>query len=167
MTVGSIDRRTAILFGAAVAAILLLRVFVLSDRSSSAVVTAVDSAPLAERRLERLRQIAASVPGKESLVQKVSAELNSREKGLIKAETRAQAEATLQALLHHLGELNGIDIRGHGRYAHQAAGQRIRRGQRLRALHLPHRATGELPGRAGQRTGDALHQPDPGERHPG
>ena len=112
MTVGTLDRRTVILFGSAIMAILLLRYVVLAGRASSPVVAAVDSVPLAERRLDRLRQIAATVPGKEALVQKVSAEVDARERGLLKADTRAQAEAQLQGVLHHLGELNGIDIRG-------------------------------------------------------
>jgi hypothetical protein len=112
MNVGTIDRRTAILFGGSLAAMLLLRFVILTDRTSGPVVAAVDSVPVAERRLERLRQISGTVAAKQALVQKAVAEVNAREKGLIKADTRAQAEAQLQGLLHHLGELNGIDIRG-------------------------------------------------------
>ena len=67
---------------------------------------------MAEKRLERLRQIAATVPGKETLMKQASAELESREKGMLKAETGAQAQAQLQELLHKVGASNGIDIRG-------------------------------------------------------
>jgi hypothetical protein len=67
---------------------------------------------MAEKRLERLRQIAATVPGKEALMKQASGELESREKGMLKAETGAQAQAQLQELLHKVGASNGIDIRG-------------------------------------------------------
>jgi hypothetical protein len=111
MSFGTLDRKTAILWISAVAAIVFVRFFVLADRSP-AVVAASESAPMAEKRLERLRQIAATVPGKEVLMKQASGELESREKGILKAETSAQAQAQLQELLHRVGAANGIDIRG-------------------------------------------------------
>ena len=111
MSFGTLDRKTAILWISAVAAIVFVRFFVLADRSP-AVVAASESAPMAEKRLERLRQIAATVPGKEVLFKQASGELESREKGMLKAETSAQAQAQLQELLHRVGAANGIDIRG-------------------------------------------------------
>jgi hypothetical protein len=111
MSFGTLDRKTAILWISAVAAIVFVRFFVLADRSP-AVVAASESAPMAEKRLERLRQIAATVPGKEVLMKQASGELDSREKGMLKAETSAQAQAQLQELLHRVGAANGIDIRG-------------------------------------------------------
>ena len=111
MSFGTLDRKTAILWISGVAVILILRFFVLADRSPD-VVAASESVPMAEKRLERLRQIAATVPGKEALMKQASAELDSREKGMLKAETSAQAQAQLQELLHKVGAANGIDIRG-------------------------------------------------------
>jgi hypothetical protein len=111
MSFGTLDRKTAILWTSAVAVILILRFFVLADRSP-AVVAPSESAPMAENRLARLRQIAATVPGKEALMKQASGELESREKGMLKAETSAQAQAQLQELLHKVGAANGIDIRG-------------------------------------------------------
>jgi hypothetical protein len=111
MRVGTLDRKTAILWIFCVAAILILYFFVLADRSP-AVVAASESAPMAEKRLERLRQIAATVPGKEALMKQATGELETREKGMLKAETGAQAQAQLQELLHKVGAANGIDIRG-------------------------------------------------------
>jgi hypothetical protein len=111
MSFGSLDRKTAILWISAVAAILIVRFFVLADRSP-AVVAASESAPQAEGRLAKLRQKAATVPGKEALMKQASGELDSREKGMLKAETSAQAQAQLQELLHKVGAANGIDIRG-------------------------------------------------------
>jgi hypothetical protein len=110
MTVGKLDRKTAILLISCAAAFLILH-YALADRSP-AVVAASESAPMAEKRLERLRQIAATVPGKEALMKQASGELESREKGMLKAETSAQAQAQLQELLHKVGAANGIDIRG-------------------------------------------------------
>ena len=92
MSFGTLDRKTAILWISGVAVILIFRFFVLADRSP-AVVAASESAPMAEKRLERLRQIAATVPGKEALMKQASGELESREKGMLKAETGAQAQA--------------------------------------------------------------------------
>jgi hypothetical protein len=111
MSFGTLDRKTAILWISAVAVILILRFFILADRSPD-VVKASESAPMAEKRLERLRQIAATVPGKETLMKQASGELESREKGMLKAETSAQAQAQLHELLHKVGAANGIDIRG-------------------------------------------------------
>jgi hypothetical protein len=111
MSFGTLDRKTAILWISGVAVILILRFFVLADRSQG-VVAASESVPMAEKRLERLRQIAATVPGKEALMKQASVELESREKGMLKADTSAQAEAQLQDLLHRVGAANGIDIRG-------------------------------------------------------
>ena len=111
MSFGTLDRKTAILWISGVAVILILRFFVLAERAPD-VVAASESVPMAEKRLERLRQIASTVPGKEALMKQASAELDSREKGMLKAETGAQAQAQLQELLHKVGAANGIDIRG-------------------------------------------------------
>ena len=111
MDFGTLERKTVILWISGVVLILSLRFVVLADRSP-AVVTASESVPMAEKRLERLRQIAATVPGKEALMKLASGELESREKGMLKAETGAQAQAQLQELLHRVGGSNGIDIRG-------------------------------------------------------
>jgi len=110
MTVGTLDRKTALLLVTGVAVVLILYL-VTADRSP-AVVAASESVPMAEKRLERLRQIAATVPGKEAVMKQAAGELESREKGMLKAETSAQAQAQLQELLHKVGASNGIDIRG-------------------------------------------------------
>lgn len=112
MSLGTLDRRTVFMLIVSVAAILILRFVVLSGRQAQAVVAPADSVPLAERRLERMRQVAATVPAKEELFKQASAELQSREKGMLKAETGAQAQAQLQALIHTIGAANGIDARG-------------------------------------------------------
>jgi Tfp pilus assembly protein PilO len=111
VNVGTLDRKNAIRLGIGVAAILILRFGVMSDRNQTAV-GVTDSVPAAEKRLAILRQSAATVPGKEALLKQVTAELESRENGMLKAETGAQAQAQLSELLHATGAANGIDIRG-------------------------------------------------------
>jgi hypothetical protein len=112
VTVGSLDKKSAILLAGGVAAVLLLRFVVMADKGVPALVAVTESAPMAEERLKLLRGIAATVPAKEALLKQASAELESREKGILKAETGAQAHALLQEKLHRIGEVNGIDIRG-------------------------------------------------------
>jgi Type II secretion system (T2SS), protein M subtype b len=113
VTTGTMDRKTAILLAGGVAAILLLRFVVLADHGSSAgVVAAAESAPLAEARLKRLREVAATLPAREQQFKQATDELQLREKGMLKADTGSQAQAFLQEKLRRLGQANGIDIRG-------------------------------------------------------
>ena len=68
----------------------------------------------AEKRLIRLREVAATVPAKEAILKKMQADLNEREKGLIRADTAAQAQAQIVQILRKLAsaEAPPIDIRG-------------------------------------------------------
>jgi hypothetical protein len=111
VNVGTLDRKNALRLAAGLAAILILRFVVMADRSP-AVVGVADSVPMAEKRLQLLRQTAATVSGKEALLKQATAELESREQGILKAETGAQAQSQLSELLHATGAANGIDIRG-------------------------------------------------------
>jgi len=111
VTPGKLDRRTALMLGAGVALILVLRFVVLADRRPT-VVAASDSVPLAEKRLAKMRELAATVPGKEKVAQQVSKELAVREKGMILTATAAQAEAQLLEIIRRAGKDEGIDVRG-------------------------------------------------------
>jgi hypothetical protein len=71
-----------------------------------------ESIPVAEKRLERLRRVAASVAGKEAELKQVRAELAKREKGIVTPETAAQAQANLLEIVRVLGQKEGIDMRG-------------------------------------------------------
>lgn len=112
MTTGTLDRKTAILLVGGVAAILVLRFVVMADHGPSGVVAAAESAPLAEARLKRLREVAATLPAREQQFKQATDELQLREKGILKADTGAQAQTLLQEKLRRLGQANGIDIRG-------------------------------------------------------
>lgn len=91
------DRRALALLGAALAVTAL--VYVWPEPGAEVVAASQSSVPAAERRLERLRELAATVPGKEKLAEGVLVQLKAREKGLIEADTAAQAQAQLSQLL--------------------------------------------------------------------
>jgi len=107
----NIDRRLlAILATLAVSVVLRFAFF--SGSSTPTVVAAVDSIPLAEKRLQKLREQAATLGARESLLKQVTAELATREKGIINADTVPQAQAYLLDTLHRIAALNNIDARG-------------------------------------------------------
>ena len=111
MTTGALDRRTLLILAAGVSLVLVLRFVVMADKRPE-VVAAFDSAPLAEQRLAKLRETVATVPGKEKIAKQAAAELATREKGIILAETAAQAQAQLLELIRRAGKDEGIDVRG-------------------------------------------------------
>jgi len=110
MTVGTLDRRTILILGAGLLLILAAR-FALVNRQSG-VVEATESAPLAERRLALVRQKAATLAGREAVLKQARAELATREAGLLKADTKEQAEAVLLEQVQDIAKANGIDARG-------------------------------------------------------
>ncbi|MBZ5673279.1 MAG: hypothetical protein LAP61_03450 [Acidobacteriia bacterium] len=71
------------------------------------------SVPQMEQRLAKVREIAATVPGKQEILKRVAADLETREKGLIRAETAQQAQAQVITILRGLGaaEAPPIEIR--------------------------------------------------------
>jgi len=110
---GKIDRRLLILL-AVMAVGAILRFVWFTDKSRPVVVAAApaDSIPKAERRLQKLREQAATVPAKEAMLKQALAELAEREKGIIKADTGAQAQAHLLDTIHRIGGQAGFDARG-------------------------------------------------------
>ncbi len=111
MTTGTLDRRTILVLVAGVAVVLLLRFVVFTDKQPT-VVAATNSIPLAEKRLAKLREIVATVPGKEKVAKQAAGELAVREKGMILADTAAQAQAQLLEIIRRAGKDEGIDVRG-------------------------------------------------------
>jgi hypothetical protein len=102
MTLQDRDRRALILLAAAVVMVFVVRA--LTGESEEAVVApmAVESIPAAERRLTRLREIVATVPGRKLVAEGMAAQAAEREKGLIAAETAAQAQAQLLQIVRKL-----------------------------------------------------------------
>ncbi len=95
------DRKALVALGAAVALIVLLR-FLLPSPEAQPVVAAEDSVAAAAKRLARVRRLAEALPEREKALKAVTAELAAREKGLIQAETAAQAQAQLLQLVRRL-----------------------------------------------------------------
>jgi hypothetical protein len=111
MTTGTLDRRTLLVLAAGVSLVLVLRFVVMADKRPE-VVAAADSVPLAVQRLAKLRETVATVPGKDKISKQAAAELATREKGMILADTAAQAQAQLLEIIRRTGKDEGIDVRG-------------------------------------------------------
>jgi type II secretion system (T2SS) protein M len=110
MNFGKLGRwKAAILAVGPVLILLRLGVFQSSDTN---VVAPSESIPVAELRLDHLRKLAATVPGKEAVLQQATAELNAREAGVLKADTAAQIQAQLLDTIRQAATANGIDARG-------------------------------------------------------
>lgn len=71
--------------------------------STPGVIAPVDTPARAEARLAQLRATAASIPAREEILKAAQADLAVREKGLIVADTAAQAQAQLIQLVAELG----------------------------------------------------------------
>ena len=111
MTALSSRDKRALLLGAPVF-LLLIGSLVVRREPAAQVATVAETVPQAERRLARLRQFAAMVPGQEALLRHVSDELAAREKGMIKAETAQQAQAQIQQIIRKVGATQGIEVLG-------------------------------------------------------
>lgn len=109
MEIGSLNRRTVLGLGIAVVMVVWFGVI---DRQETAVVTPQESVPSAEMRLERLRRLVSMVPGKEAELKVARERLGEREKGMLAAETAAQAQAQLLETIHRLAKQESIDARG-------------------------------------------------------
>jgi hypothetical protein len=105
------DQRALILLGTGLITVLVLRFGIYGDKQAT-VVAASDSIPIVEKRLARLRQAAATVPGKQELLKNLKAQAGLREKGIIHAPTAQQAQAHLLETIRRLGKSEGIDVRG-------------------------------------------------------
>lgn len=101
MTLQKRDRRALLILAAAAVVLLAVR-YGLPDEEAATVAPAVDSIPAAERRLVRMRKLGGEVPGLEEAAKALSAQLAEREKGMIQAETPAQAQAQLVTIIRRV-----------------------------------------------------------------
>ncbi len=76
----------------------------------SSTVGAVHSIPVEEKRVARLRRLAAAVPGRQEILKKVDLELAAREKGIIQAETAPQAQAQLLQIVRRVAQLQNPPV---------------------------------------------------------
>jgi hypothetical protein len=100
MTLQHRDKRALALLGAASAISAI--VYFWPAGGAGVVAPAVNSVPAAERRVQRLRELIATLPGKQKVVDSLTAQLKQREKAVIEAETAAQAQAQLLQIVRKL-----------------------------------------------------------------
>lgn len=105
------DRRALLLLS--VAAIVALAIRLWPEGGTASAAAPAQTVAQAEQRLARLREIAASVPAKEAVLKSAAAQAAAREKGLIQADTAAQAQAQLMQIVRKLSaaEVPPIEIR--------------------------------------------------------
>jgi hypothetical protein len=93
-------------------ALILIMKWANQDSGAGVVEAPVESTATAEKRLDDLRRIAATVPGKEEIYKKAAADLALREKTLLKADTIEQAKVALLQRVQDVARANQIDARG-------------------------------------------------------
>jgi hypothetical protein len=96
----------------ALSVLVVLRYTVFGGSDAPVVVAQVDSIPAAEKRLDTLRKVAATVPAEEQLDKKAAAELSQRETGLLKANTEQEAQVALLDLVQNTARVNQVAISG-------------------------------------------------------
>jgi len=116
MTLGTLDKRTGLGLVAGVAVILILRFVVMGGDSTSATVAPSETTSSAEQRLQRVRKIAATVPGKEEVRKQAAATVDTLEKGIFKADTEPQARAQILEMVNDVAKANGVQTRGLDEY---------------------------------------------------
>lgn len=114
MTLSPFHRRILLLAGALLIVGIAVRFW--PEDSAPVAADAGETVAIDEQRLARLRDVAASVPAKEEILKKAQSELAGREKGLLIADTAAQAQAQLIQIVRQLGsaETPPVDIRTEG-----------------------------------------------------
>ena len=106
------DKRALMILGGAVVAAAIY-VAVSWTPSSAPVVAArsISTIPEAEQRLGSMRRSIARVPGKADVLKQAEAELATREKGLIQADTANQAQAQVLDIITTIARGQGVEIR--------------------------------------------------------
>lgn len=111
-TLNARNRRALVVLLIALVAAAIVR-FGLPDQPVEGRATIAPGDSTAGRqRLERLRQIAGTLPAREATMKQVAADLAARERGVIQAATIAQAQATLLETANRLGKAESLDVRG-------------------------------------------------------
>jgi len=103
VTLSARDRRALAYLALSLVLMLMWR-FWSNSRDSASVAASEETVPMAERHLAILREKAATVPGRESLLHQVSAELLQWERGLLGGDTAAQAQAQLLAVVQRVAK---------------------------------------------------------------
>lgn len=105
--------RRSLAFGAVSLVLGAVLRFWPDDSAAAVPAAAAETIPVAERRLANLRELAATVPFRQEILNKANADLAAREKGLLTADTAAQAQAQLIQIFREIGrsETPPVEIR--------------------------------------------------------
>jgi Type II secretion system (T2SS), protein M subtype b len=106
------DRKALIGLVLAVVLFFVVRALLSGDAAGPKVVGQEKTTEMLELRLRSLRTSMSRVPGKEAVLKQVAAELATREKRLIVADTVNQAQAQVLDVVKRLARKEGFDIRG-------------------------------------------------------
>lgn len=87
------------------AVVVIGAVYFWPSSTDTETVGAVQNVELTEKRVTRLRRLAAAAPARQDVLKKLSDELVKREKGLIQAETAPQAQAQLLQVVRRVAQL--------------------------------------------------------------
>ncbi len=111
MTLSPRYRRYALVGGVALVIGLIINLW--PQATPVVVAPAADNIAFQEKKLAKLRDEASTTASREEILKKVTAELATREKGLINAETAPQAQAQLLQIVRDLGraETPAVEIR--------------------------------------------------------
>jgi Tfp pilus assembly protein PilO len=104
MNINERDKRALILLLVGIVVFAIVMLATRSSDSSVKIVQAAASVPRLEKQLDTLRRTAGTLPAREQVYKQVSAELADREKGLIQADTAAQAQARLVQILREVAK---------------------------------------------------------------
>lgn len=115
MNLGERDKRALKLLGYAAVPALALLLWptgdAVPDAASTAVPAGANTPEALEAHLKRLRRKQAELPVKQTVAKDLQGQLVTREKGLIRADTLAQAQAQLTQVIRQTGRGQGIDFR--------------------------------------------------------
>ncbi len=104
MTLQDRDKRALIGLGAALALAGVIWIATAPPSAPKVVAARTETVDSAELRLARLRQIAATAPAKQKLLAQAESDLARREKGLIQADTAAQAQAQVVQIVKRIAK---------------------------------------------------------------
>ena len=111
MNVSPRERRALMLLAAAGVVWAVLQFAILPDQTSTVNPVAALSSTQLRQRLALLRQTAAALPVREALLKQTDSDLADRERGMIQADTAAQAQAELVETARRVGKTNDLDVR--------------------------------------------------------
>jgi hypothetical protein len=94
------DKRALLILAAAAAVFLAVHFW----PSDGFLPSSFRTVQVEEKRLARLRRLAAAAPERQEILKRVQADLTAREKGLIQADTAPQAQAQLLQVVRRLAD---------------------------------------------------------------